>query len=80
MSSYVWWLSIHGTGLMHLRVCIKHRSTGRRFGEEAAQIIARDDLFYRASGDIPNLDESWLDSDNVWIMESCKNGSSPQPL
>jgi hypothetical protein len=75
MSANVWWLSCHaidGAGLMHLWVGIEHCSTGRRFSEEATQIIARDDLLYRASGDVPDLDESWLDSDNVWIMESCE--------
>jgi hypothetical protein len=72
-STHKWRLSchaVHGGRLMHLRVGVIHRSTGRRFGEEAAQIIARDNLFYCASNNIPDLDESWLDGDNVWIMES----------
>jgi hypothetical protein len=59
---------------MHLRVGIVHRSTGRRFGEEATQIIAGNDLFYCASGDVPDLDKRWFDRDNIWIVESCEPG------
>lgn len=54
--------------VVHRSVC-RWSTCRRRFREETSKVFSSDDLLDAASVDVPDLDEGWLDRDDVWVLE-----------